>query len=93
MKCTRFRCTKEAELTVDDIPWCKTDVNGYLGLQALINTENDPALNSDFCDNCGAPLLGDFIAQDVKGRLFCSVACAYARNGVKRLEDNNDNNT
>lgn len=88
MKCVRLKCNKEAEFTVDGIPWCKHDVPGCLGLKAFINTENDPALNSEECDNCGAPLLGDFIAQDIKGRLFCSVACAYSRNDVKKLEDN-----
>lgn len=93
MKCTRYRCNREAKIEVDGIPWCSTDAHGLLGLRALINTENDPALNSDTCDNCGAPLLGDFIAQDFKGRIFCSVACAYARNGAKKLENNNDNNT
>lgn len=85
MKCVRFRCNNEAEYTADGYPFCAHDAVGCIGLKAGINTAKDPARNSDECDYCGAPLLGDFYARDVKGRLFCSVECAFSRNGVQKL--------
>lgn len=89
MKCTSLRCKNDAVLVIDRHPWCAHDGHNFIGLYARINTAN----GADTCDACGAPIIADFYAQDIKGRIFCSLSCAYSRNGVKKLEDSHDDNT
>ena len=90
MKCLSYTCKTPAEYKIDHFKFCPQHAIGYIGLKALLNT----CRNSDeTCSHCGKPLIDDFIAMDINGYLYCSIACAFACNAVTKLEDDDDNDT
>lgn len=90
MKCLSYRCKTPAEYNIDYFHFCLHHAIGFIGLKALLNmcTTSD-----ETCSHCGKPLQDDFIAQDIRGNLYCSIACAFACNGVTKMEDDDDNDT
>lgn len=82
MKCLSYRCNESAVYKVDNFKFCPHHAIEFIGLKALLNmsTSSDEA-----CSRCGKPLIDDFIAQDLRGDLYCSIACAFACNAVERL--------
>lgn len=88
MKCFAYRCNKNAEYEIDTrINSCPRHALELIGLKALLNMCR---CHDDTCHHCGKPLYDDFIAQDKRGELYCSIACAFACNGVTKMEDDDD---
>lgn len=90
MKCLSYRCETPAEYKIDNFKFCPRHAIGFIGLKALLNMNTT---SDDTCSHCGKPLHDDFIAQDINGYLYCSIACAFACNGVTKMEDDDDDNT
>lgn len=90
MKCLSYRCKEPAEYKIDYFKFCPHHAIEFIGLKALLNMSQ---CHDDTCEHCGKPLYDDFIAQDINGYLYCSIACAFACNGVTKMEDDDDDNT
>lgn len=82
MKCLSYRCNESAVYKVDNFKFCPHHAIEFIGLKALLNTCR---CHDEACCHCGKPLIDDFIAQDLRGNLYCSIACSFACNSVERL--------
>lgn len=87
MKCFSYWCKENAVYKIDFFNSCPHHAIELIGLKALLNmcTTSD-----DTCSHCGKPLHDDFMAVDIHGELFCSIACAFAYNDVTKMEDDDD---
>lgn len=90
MKCLSFRCGAPAEYKIDNFQFCPRHAIEFIGLKALLNMSQ---CHDETCIHCGKPLYDDFIAMDINGYLYCSIACAFACNAVTKLEDDDDSDT
>lgn len=90
MKCLSYRCKTPAEYKIDNFNFCPRHALEFIGLKALLNMSTTC---DDTCSQCGKTLYDDFIAQDKQGNLFCSIACAFACNGVTKMEADDGNDT
>lgn len=88
MKCLSYRCKEPAEYKIDYFNFCPHHAIEFIGLKALLNMSTTC---DDTCSHCGKLLHDDFIAQDINGELFCSIACAFAYNAVTKMEGDDDN--
>lgn len=86
-KCLSYRCNENAVYKVDNFNFCPHHAIEFIGLKALLNMSTT---SDDTCSHCGKALYDDFIAQDARGNLYCSIACAFACNGVKWLGGDDD---
>ena len=87
MKCNVYRCTEDAVYDVDPLSLCPNHAIEFIGLKALLNMNTT---GDETCGHCGKILYDDFIAQDKRGKLYCSIACAFACNDVKWLGGDGD---
>lgn len=90
MKCWSFRCKTPAEYKIDHFKFCPRHAIEFIGLKALLNVSTS---GDETCSHCGKPMIDDFIAQDLRGNLYCSIACAFACCAVTKMEDDDDNDT
>lgn len=80
MKCLSYKCKENAVYKIDNFKFCLHHAIEFIGLKAVLNMSTTGA---DACGHCGKILYDDFIGQDARGNLYCSIACAFACNAVK----------